>query len=233
MASVLEIVRPTVDATINRLAATRFVVDPVAGKHLSRITSIVSSAYKRHGAIIEVALYEAIAMRNDVSAENKVKFYVNRNASGYVEGHDVKSTEGLEACLQTEFPYREEGAQHELDIVYFDHTEGKIVALEVKRGNGQFDRGKRDSMIKSALTVRTLLKSYAKSRGWQADQVESRIVAYYGVPKFPSSIYLRGKDLNCFIGGGIHEAVEEVNDYFRDSLLQIVGKQASQGELFQ
>ncbi len=233
MASVLETVKPTVDATISRLAATKFVVDPIAGENLSRITSIVSSAYKRHGAVIEVALFHAIAMRNNVTAESKVRFYVNRNASGYVEGHDIKTPEGLEACLATQVPYRPEGAQYELDIVYFDHTDGRIVALEVKRGNGQFDRGKRDSMIKSALTVRTLLKSYAESRGWPAKQVESRIVAYYGVPVFPDPIYLRGRDLNTFIGAGIQETVEEVNAYFRQSLLEVIGAEPSQEELFQ
>ncbi|MEM0949942.1 MAG: hypothetical protein AAGK37_21280 [Pseudomonadota bacterium] len=231
--SVLDQVRPTVDATIERLAATKFVVDPVAGAELSRITSIVSSAYKRHGAIIEVALFHAIAERNDISAENKVKFYVNRNASSYVEGHNVKSPEGLEACLATDVPYREEGAEYELDIVYYDHNRGRIVALEVKRGNGQFDRGKRDSMIKSALTVRTLLRSYAHQRGWLANEVESRIVAYYGVPQFPPPIYLRGRELNHFIGAGIEEAIEQVNDYFRDCLHAVVGGKAPQGELFQ
>lgn len=232
MPGILDLVKPTVDQTIERLAATKFVTDPIAGEQLSKITSIISSAYKRHGAIIEVALFHAIAQRNNLEAENKVPFFINRNASAYIEGHDFKSADGFKACMDTTVPYREEGAQHELDIVYFDHERRCIVALEVKRGNGQFDRGKRDSMIKSALTVRTLLASYAQQRGWNADSVESRILAYYGVPKFPSEIYLRGADLDMFIGPGVRDSVEEVNAYFQQSLIDLLRQDADQGELF-
>jgi len=45
-----------VDATISRLADKQFSVDPVVEARYSRITSIVSSAYKRHGGIIEHSL---------------------------------------------------------------------------------------------------------------------------------------------------------------------------------
>ena len=232
VSTVLDAVKPTVDRTMNMLAATKFLVDPIAGEELSRITSIISSAYKRDGAIIEVALFEAISRKNGIEAEGKVKFFVNRNASAYVEGHDIKTAGGFRACLQSSMPNRDEGGVYEIDIIYFDHQTQKVVALEVKRGNGQFDRGKRDAMIKSALTVRSLLSSYAEKRGWTARGVESRIVAYYGVPKFPPDIYLRGADLNTFIGPGIYESVEEVNEYFRTSLLEVLDRQRGQREMF-
>jgi hypothetical protein len=53
-----------VDQTIDRLGGANFVVDPIAGPDSSKITSITSSAYKRHGAIIEISLFLAIAQRN-------------------------------------------------------------------------------------------------------------------------------------------------------------------------
>ena len=49
-----------VDAPIERLALKRFATDPIIDERYSRITSIVSSAYKRHGAIIEHALLVAL-----------------------------------------------------------------------------------------------------------------------------------------------------------------------------
>jgi hypothetical protein len=52
-------VTPVVDETIRILAKTKFVEDPIAGKKYSRATSIVSSAYKRHGRILETALRES------------------------------------------------------------------------------------------------------------------------------------------------------------------------------
>jgi hypothetical protein len=50
----MERVAPVVDDTIRALANVRFVEDPVAGVRYSRATSIVSSAYKRHGRILEI-----------------------------------------------------------------------------------------------------------------------------------------------------------------------------------
>ena len=55
----MERVAPVVDETIRALAKTKFVQDPVAGLKYSRATSIVSSAYKRHGRILETALRES------------------------------------------------------------------------------------------------------------------------------------------------------------------------------
>ena len=55
-AAFMERVAPVVDETIAALARTKFAVDPIAGEHYSRTTSIVSSAYKRHGRILEIAL---------------------------------------------------------------------------------------------------------------------------------------------------------------------------------
>jgi hypothetical protein len=40
----MERVGPVVDATISVLARKRFVVDPIAGEHYSRATSIISSS---------------------------------------------------------------------------------------------------------------------------------------------------------------------------------------------
>jgi hypothetical protein len=57
-------VTPIVDETIRILAKTKFVEDPIAGVKYSRATSIVSSAYKRHGRILETALRESLRESN-------------------------------------------------------------------------------------------------------------------------------------------------------------------------
>jgi hypothetical protein len=54
----MERLSPVVDQTIAALARVGFVEDPIAGVRYSRATSIVSSAYKRHGRILEIALRE-------------------------------------------------------------------------------------------------------------------------------------------------------------------------------
>jgi hypothetical protein len=49
-----------VDGSIGRLAQKNFKTDPVVDAKYSRVTSIVSSAYKRHGGILERALVAAM-----------------------------------------------------------------------------------------------------------------------------------------------------------------------------
>jgi len=60
----MERVTPVVDETIRALAKKKFMQDPVAGLKYSRATSIISSAYKRHGRILETALRESLRESN-------------------------------------------------------------------------------------------------------------------------------------------------------------------------
>jgi hypothetical protein len=61
----MERVTPVVDDTIAALSHVKFVEDPIAGTRYSRATSIVSSAYKRHGRILEIALRESLRTATD------------------------------------------------------------------------------------------------------------------------------------------------------------------------
>jgi hypothetical protein len=60
----MERVCPVVDETIRALSKCKFIEDPVAGVRYSRATSIISSAYKRHGRILETALRESLRESN-------------------------------------------------------------------------------------------------------------------------------------------------------------------------
>ena len=53
-------VLPLVDRTIALLAKEKFRADPIGGDRYSRMTSVISSAYKRHGTIIEAAIRERL-----------------------------------------------------------------------------------------------------------------------------------------------------------------------------
>jgi hypothetical protein len=49
MGLVLDLLKPEIEKTINGLDLRNFEPDPIAGPHFSKITSVMSSAYKRHG----------------------------------------------------------------------------------------------------------------------------------------------------------------------------------------
>ena len=51
MDTVLQLIKPEIESTIKRLDLKAFDPDPIAGPHFSKITSVMSSAYKRHGYI--------------------------------------------------------------------------------------------------------------------------------------------------------------------------------------
>src|ERR1700758_984763 len=80
MTTYLDRVKPIVDQTISTLASARFVVDPIAGEKYSRQTSIISSAYKRHGTILERAMLESLRESNRHKVWREDKFRVSRAA---------------------------------------------------------------------------------------------------------------------------------------------------------
>ena len=77
-------VTPVVDETIRALAKKKFMQDPVAGLKYSRSTSIISSAYKRHGRILETALRESLRESNRHRVWQEDAFKVSRAADTLV-----------------------------------------------------------------------------------------------------------------------------------------------------
>jgi hypothetical protein len=79
-ADVLDVLRPLIDATIRRLNSKQFLPDPIAGPHFSRIVSVMSSAYKRHGHIIERAILEQLQRHPQFEVWTDALFQVPENA---------------------------------------------------------------------------------------------------------------------------------------------------------
>ncbi|TIW83180.1 MAG: hypothetical protein E5V51_20045, partial [Mesorhizobium sp.] len=95
----MERVAPIVDETIATLARTKFVEDPIAGGKYSRATSIISSAYKRHGRILETALREGLRESNRHTVWQDDVFRVSRAADG------LANSLSLDECAKSALPY--------------------------------------------------------------------------------------------------------------------------------
>ena len=76
MGVVLDLVKEEIEKTIHSLEAKTFLADPIAGPHFSKITSVMSSAYKRHGYILERALLEALKQCIHFEAWREENFHV-------------------------------------------------------------------------------------------------------------------------------------------------------------
>jgi len=209
-------VAPVVDETINALASVRFVEDPIAGPKYSRATSIVSSAYKRHGRILEIALRESLRDSNRHRVWHDDAFKVSREADA------LASTQDLLACLQTTLPYGNSVRTIQVDLMAFDGADHSMRAYEIKRGNGQFDAGKVRSITRDLKCVQVLLKSYADLQNLNPLFAESKIIFYYGIRSIPSPWSLVKHELDEHFGYPVTEKIEQANDYFRIRLINLL-----------
>lgn len=209
-------VKPLVDETVRRLAVKAFRTDPVAGDRYARATSIVSSAYKRHGKILEAAIYERLRDNNRLSVWTDPTFAVSTAADALVH------TSSRADCLRSQLPYGEANRTLQVDIAVYDTVHRSLRTYEVKRGNGEHDAGKVRSIMRDLLCTHVLLKSYGQCRSHEVEQAEAKIIYYYGVRSVPAPLSLVREDLDEHFEYPVVEAVEQVNTYFRDRLHELL-----------
>ena len=186
----MERVAPIVDDTIAALSRVRFVEDPIAGVRYSRATSIVSSAYKRHGRILEIALRESLRESNRHKVWHDDAFRISREADA------LASTQELDACRRSTLPYGQSVRKIQIDMVAFDGADQSIRAYEIKRGNGQFDAGKIRSITRDLKCIEVLLKSYGEFCQLRPTAAKSKIIFYYGIRSIPHPWSLVKGDLD-------------------------------------
>ena len=184
----LDRVKPVVDQTIAALSRTSFVVDPVAGQKYSRLTSIISSAYKRHGKIIETAVFESLKDSNRHKVWREDVFRVSR-AADQIVGQQEDA-----AFFSTTLPYGDRIRTLQVDLMVFDHAENALRAYEIKRGNGHFDAGKIRSIKRDLVCTQMLLKSYGEAFNLIPQKAEAKIIFYYGVRSLPRPYSLIGSE---------------------------------------
>ena len=218
MGAVLDLVKDEVEKTIQRLNAKKFIADPIAGEHFSKIPSILSSAYKRHGYILERAILEALKQCPHFEVWRDDKFHVTPTVQHIVDGSIAEPTK----LIGTDYPYSAEGKTLQVDALVFNKNTGSLEAYEVKRGTGPHDSGKRREMLRAVLCVQILLKSYGKQRGLDVKETSSHVIFYYGKCSIQKPFAITGVELDEHFGWPVQEQVEEVNLYFQQRLLSIL-----------
>lgn len=218
MGVVLDLVKEEIEKTIQSLNSKHFEPDPIAGKHFSKITSVMSSAYKRHGYILEHAILEALKLCPHFEVWRDEKFQVPSAVDHIVDGSIADPTK----LIGTDYPSSAGQRTLQVDTIVFDKNTGRLCAYEIKRGHGLHNSGKRRSMLKDVLCVQVLLKSYGKERGLNVKEAFSHIIFYYGQCSIPVPFAVKGSELDVHFDWPIHEAVEEVNKYFQARLFSIL-----------
>lgn len=220
MPDLLDVVGPLVDQTIERLSRKQFVADPLVGEELSRTTSIVSSAYKRHGGILEAALLERLKMEPHLDVWHDravaVSQAANQMSDIYIGNHG--------GALKVVLPYDAKGVRTlQIDLVVYNRDSNSVSSYEIKRGAGTHDAGKRRSMMRDLLCMQFMLQSYGSQRlKLDCGEARSKIIIYYGAENLGPVFTLNRDDLDAHFGAPIVEDIERVNSYFRERIAELI-----------
>lgn len=216
MGDILPSIDVLIEKTIRELSEKSFPKDPLGLGKYSAITSIISSAYKRHGFILEQTILEQMKSCPWLEVWEDKEFHVGDAADqlvGAIDTHQIP--EAWKHTVGADLPDIEGKRKLQVDLIVFDSRTDEIASYEVKRGNGYHDAGKRRSMLRDLLCQEVQLIEYAKTRGLAARNRKVRIIFYYGKRSLPEPYSLTKEDLDEHFGWPIVEAVDEVNYLFK------------------
>ena len=178
----------------------------------------MSSAYKRHGFIIERAILEQLKLNPAFKAWDDRTFQVTSTAD-----HIVDSAIGRpEDVFGSETAYRDGPRTLQVDAIVYEAKSRRIRAYEVKRGSGLHDAGKRRSILRDLLCLQILLRSYGQSRGLEVADASSHIIFYYGQCSIRKPFSLTRDELDGHFGWPVLGPVEQVNALFKERLFSIL-----------
>lgn len=216
--------RPEIEGTIKRLQERDFVPDPLVGSHYSLIVSVMSSAYKRHGNILEKALLHQLEQCPRLVVWDDPLFQVTPNADLVAQG----SVKNPETIIGNHLIYGPGHRTLQVDIIVYDKENKIIRAYEVKRGFGYHDAGKKRSILRDTLCLNLLLKSYGEQKGYDIKDAEAKAIFYYGSRSIPKLFSLIAHELDDHFQWPIYGPLEEVNALFRDKLLELSNNSVSE-----
>ena len=219
MNNIVKLLKPTIEDTIERLNAKQFKPDPIGGEHFSKIVSLMGSAYKRHGYIIEKAILESLKQNINFIAWETNEFHVSKVADHLVDEaiSDPSKIKGATV------PYSEPAERKlQIDVLVYKKSDKSLCCYEIKRGNGLHDAGKRRSILRDAMCAEVLLKSYGEKNNLEVSTTASHVIFYYGACSLPKPYSLTAEELNDHFGYDIHKDVEAVNRYFKERLYKLI-----------
>jgi hypothetical protein len=213
-------IKPLIDDCIRNLASSSFREDPIAGAWYSRATSIISSAYKRHGQVLSAALLECLKMHPRLSIWREDEFKLSAGSLA-----KVRELQRTESCLLQRIRYGECQRKVALDVVVYDADAKTLRSYVVKRGNGYYDAGKKRQIIEDLLRTHMLLRDYGEQLGLDVELAEAKVIFYYGVRSAPEPLSLIGSELDDHFQFSVTELIELANDYFRSQLHKLIDEQ--------
>jgi len=207
--------RTLVDRQLYQLSRVKFRPDPLLGSY-SSLVSILASAPKRHGPLIEAAINEALRDDSDYVVWTERKFVIPNAAD-----HTVQSQQPDEIAM-TRLPYGSPGRSLQIDLMAYSRSRRRLGSYEIKRANGAHDAGKLRSLRRDVFAVQTTLASYGAARRLAIDEAISRVICYYGRRSLPPPWSLVNVELNQHFGCDVRSVVDAMTNYFRARITDFI-----------
>ena len=217
--AVPQIVVDAIDKTINALNKKSFEPDPIAGAHFSKITSVMSSAYKRHGLIIEQSVLQSVLANPDFDAWEDKAFPVSAAADSVASNFMAAPEQAVSSGLAFEAT----GSRTlQIDLVAYNKATKHLSIYEIKRGSGLHDAGKKRQILRDVICMELLAKSYGEARGYEVTSSRAHVIFSYGKCSIKAPYALTGEDLNEHFGYNLKGDVEAANELFKKRLFEIL-----------
>jgi len=226
LVSILNALRPEVDAAVADLAATEFKTDPIAGHEYSLIPAVIGSAQKRHGNLIEKAILAAIDASPNYSAWQVPEFRISNDAIQIAARvNNVKKDPDWVDILEQNLAYGNTAKTVQIDVMAYNRDTKFLCAMEIKRGYSHHDAGKKKAILKDILCVHMLLRSYGERiDDLPVDRAEAKICNFYKNREFADQVMLDKDELDDYFEAEILGPVEEVNHYYRRQIHVMLGR---------
>lgn len=212
---------PILDVTLERLAQKKFRPDPIGGNRYSRITSIMSSAYKRHGQILGRALLERLKDCGRFQVWTEERFHLShRSNEALARGLPPVSYRAID------LPYGEAERVIPIDLLVYEPALKRLRTYNVSRGNGAYDAGKKRLVVGEMLRTQMHLRDHARGLGLKVETAEAFVVSYYGLRAAPAPFSLIAEELDDHFQFPVHAAIEALNAEFKARLHDLIDEGA-------
>jgi hypothetical protein len=203
-------IKMAIDGTLARLRRKRFPLDPAVPPRYARAASIVASAYKRHGLILQLALVRALVSDPKLAVWSDVPFFITSAAD------HVCQVSADDSVAQSSLAYQPEaGRPIRLDIVVLRSDIGLLSSYEIKRGNGPSDAGKTRQIKRDLICTQLLLRNYGMRLGYAVNSAEAHLISYYGRGHIKPPWSIEREALDEHFGCDVVQPIEQATDYFR------------------
>ncbi len=195
-----------------------FAHDPLLGIGLGSFNSVLSSAVKRHGGVVEEAICYALESSGRYIVLRQVEMPITDAAEALVASNSSKNLSGF---VTTAFgPHRRVAY---FDMIAIDTETGCATVVEIKRGSGTTEVKKRKLIERDLQCARLQLRSFLQPRyGCELNAYNSVLIDYYGRSGFPAALTVTREGIDALFGVPVMHLVDGVTARFRTELLRVV-----------